>query len=275
MDGSVTLVVPTLGTRPTWLFDCLASVTAQAYKKCHVIVVAPSNAEIDDVCRVFDIDVARLDRPGMAHAVNYGWSVASTSEYITWLGDDDLLAPGSLELTVAFLSSRPECSMVYGRVRYIDADGASLWMSRPTRFAAPYMRAGKNFLSQQGSLIRRSSAEQVNYLDSSLMNAMDQDIFTRLGCVGRRGYIPRELGAFRWHPGSITATKGRRDESEFVRRRHLAAWQRQLYIPWRRIGNRLDWAVDAAVRRFPVPEPPCFPDEAPYTAPRSRIGVPR
>lgn len=245
---------------------------SQTYKKRRVIVVAPDDADVDGVCADFDVDVARLEASGMANAINFGWSLDSESEYITWIGDDDLLAPGSLERTTALLSKRLDCGMVYGRVRYIDANGTSLWMSRPTRFAAPYLRLGKNFLSQQGSLLRRSAVARVGYLDGGLMNAMDQDLFTRLGRVGLRAYLPYELGAFRWHTTSITSTKGSRDESDLVRRRYIEEWQIPLYDAWRRIGRRLDWVVDATVRRMPAPPPPTF-GGMPYISPRAHLKV--
>jgi GT2 family glycosyltransferase len=265
MPSSITMVVPTLGTRPAWLEDCLHSLTSDDQPECRVIVVAPNYADLG-VCEKFPVQIARHDGRGLARAVNYGWSLDSTSSYISWLGDDDLLAPGSLAATAGFLADNPRCSMVYGRVRYINAESTPLWLSRPTRFAAPYLRAGKNFVSQQGSLIRRAAAAEVGYLDPQLMNAMDQDIFTRLRTVGRRAYLPRELGAFRWHASGITSFKGQSDESELVRQRYWSKRQLSWYRRWRVAGRRLDWALDAAARRLPAPPVP-LRDDRPYTEP--------
>jgi GT2 family glycosyltransferase len=271
MDRSLTIVVPTLGKRAAWLRDCLYSITLQGEENCRIIVVAPDSADLS-VCDQFDVETSRYNGRGMSRAINHGWSLDPTSDYISWLGDDDLLAPGSLRATAAFLDGNPRCSMVYGRVRYIDADSSSLWMSHPTRFAAPYLRVGKNLVSQQGSLVRRSAASRIGYLDADLMNAMDQDFFTRLRAVGRRAYIPRELGAFRWHASSITSQKHSRNESELVRRRHLSSTQLRAYCAWRIVGRHFDWAVDAAVRRLPAPSVPRR-DGLPYIEPQVVLGM--
>jgi GT2 family glycosyltransferase len=264
---TVAIVVPTLGTREAWLRDCLHSIVSQDGPDCRVIVVAPTAANLR-VCEEFDVRVARFDEPGLSRAVNYGWSL-QPSRYVAWLGDDDLLAPGSLAATVDFLDRRRDCSMVYGRVRYIDADSNTLWVTRPSRFASGYLRAGKNFVGQQGSLINRRAADDVGWLDPTLMNSMDQDFFTRLRKAGRRAYIPVELGAYRWHATSITWAKGSLDESEMVRQRHLSVMGVALYRAWRIVGRRLDWAISAILRRVPPPAVP-LRDGSPYIAPVRR-----
>jgi GT2 family glycosyltransferase len=264
-QSSITMVVPTLGTRPAWLEACLYSITTQDCSRCRVIVVAPNAADLK-VCHKFDVEVERFEGVGLSRAVNYGWSLDPTSSYISWLGDDDLLAPGSLAITSGFLDENPTCSMVYGRVRYIDAENKQLWFFRPTRFAAPYLRAGKNFVGQQGSLVRRTAVEKVGYLDPQLMNSMDQDLFTRLRKAGPRVYLPWELAAFRWHAGGITSLKGSRDESELVRQRHWGDRQLRWYRAWRVAGRRIDWALNATARRLPVPAVP-LREGQPYTDP--------
>lgn len=252
---SVAIVVPTLGERPGWLHDCLLSILSQDGVTSTVVVVAPTTADLD-MCGGLDLIVVRVDEPGLALAISQGWAVSSGTDYVTWLGDDDLLAPGSLSTTVAFLDQHRDCSMVFGRARYIDEESNTLWISRPTRFAAPYLRLGKNFVTQQGSLLRRTAVDAVGGLDLGLRNAMDQDLFTRLGRVGRRAYIAQELGAYRWHKGSITWRKGSLDESEAVRRRYISPSVLGFYDAWRVAGRRIDWAWDALVRRLPVPPAP-------------------
>lgn len=254
-EPRVTLVVPTLGQRTAWLDQCLVSIVEQRGVRCRTIVVAPSSARLH-IRNSFDAELLRYDGPGLSAAINHAWAWDDTADYVSWLGDDDFLAPDSLLATSSILDRRPESSMVYGRVRVIDADGATLWMTRPSRFAAGYLRLGKNFVSQPGCLLRRSCVMRVGGLDPSLHNAMDQDLFIRLGGVGQRIYLPRELAQYRWHAGSITATKGLRDESEFVRLRHVPPSYRWLYRTWRVVGQHVDHGLDAIARRLPVPSPP-------------------
>jgi len=60
MHSSITIVVPTLGTRPAWLEDCLHSIATQDRPESRVIVVAPHAADLR-VCDKVDVEVARFD----------------------------------------------------------------------------------------------------------------------------------------------------------------------------------------------------------------------
>ena len=268
MNPVVTLVVPTMGGRHAWLEDSLGSIVSQRAVDVRVVVVAPTSADVR-LGGVEGVDLCRYEGSGLSRAVNWGWRLYPESEYVAWLGDDDLLAPGSLAATVAAMVGSTNLSMVYGQVRYIDGRSNTLWFARSTRFAAPYLRFGKNFLRQQGSLLRRAAIEEVGWLDPSLKNAMDQELFTRLGRAGERRYIAKELGAFRLHGSGITLSKGADDESDQVRERFFSPAGRRGYRAWRRIGRRLDWAADAIERRLPVPPVPKNGWGVPYTRPHA------
>lgn len=263
MPAQVAVVVPTLGLRPRWFKRCVQSIVRQD-SPAEIVVVAPREAEIDHawVDRV-RAKLVICDEPGLAAAITAGWNAVGDAPYITWLGDDDLLAPGCLAVTTSMLERHPSAPMVYGRARYIDEDDRSLWLSYPTRLAAPYLRFGKNFVTQQGSLLRREFVERVGGLDHSLRNSMDQDLFTRLAAAGRCRFVSRELGAYRWHSGSITWRKGAADEGELVRRRYIRQERLGAYLRWRRVGRYVDWWWDATTRRLPTPAPPLI-DGLPY-----------
>jgi GT2 family glycosyltransferase len=184
------------------------------------------------------------DLAGVPAALNAVWKMhAADYEFLTWLGDDDLLAPGAIESAAEVLRSHPRAVAVYGQVRYITSAGATWYISHPTRLAACYLRWGKNFVPQPGSLIRRSAAAEVGWLDESLRNSFDQDLFTRLNRIGTIRYLPQILASYRVHPASITATKGSADESELVRRSVHGCVGRVAY----RIARPLTRVVDQIV----------------------------
>lgn len=265
---AVLVVVPTLGQRPEWLSDCLGSLRGQNYPGLHVRVVCPTSQSVRDLCETMGADYVVCDRKGQSAAINEGWSRHLGCEYFSWLGDDDLMAPESIRTSVGFLERHDTSAMVYGQVRYIDSTGATLFLARPTRLAAPYLRFGSDFLPQPGSIVRARAVRAVGGVSETLRNAMDLDLFIRLGKVGRRSYVPIELAAYRLHDSSITVTKvPAEDESDDVRRSSWPRKLRPLYDFARPLVAQADRVVLAIEKRLPAPAPACTSTGIPYTRP--------
>lgn len=261
----VLVVVPTLGQRKEWLVAALQSVSTQAQPSLfslRVVLVAPETAQLAGLSRENEVELLVSNRPGLSAAINDGWAIAHEATYVCWLGDDDLLAPGSLESTVRALNGHPHAAAAYGQVRYIQSDGATMWLQKPTRFAGRYMKFGKNFLPQQGSLIRWSVAQEIGGLDERFRSAMDQDLFTRLLERGKLLYVPREIAAFRIHDSNITVTKGRagNDEGDEIRERSTQG----RFVPPKMLMDLIDRAIYSIMRRIPASPPPKI-NGFPYT----------
>ena len=246
-------MVPTLGNRRDWLAIAVESICHQS-AQCNVVVVAPPGADVADIARFYECALIRLGEKGLSVAVNAAWqSLPDECEFVSWLGDDDLLAPGAIAAAEAALDRAPTKAFVYGRTRYIDSQGDTHYVSRPSRLAAGYLSYGKNFVPQQGSLIRRRAIESAGLLDRNLKNAMDQELFTRLHRLHGSVYIPVELSAYRFHDTNITVTKGDLDESQIVRDRY-AGGARKLFM---RSGlhRRLSHGYYAVQKRLPCSSP--------------------
>ncbi|NHC46354.1 glycosyltransferase [Motilibacter aurantiacus] len=204
---TVAVVVPTLGQRPDYLARTLASLAAQDEVELRVTVVAPADAHAaaeQATSAGFEF-LAQTGR-GMSQAINQGWreGAGSDAEFWGWLGDDDLLTPGSLRAATAALRARPRASFVFGRCDYIDEAGEVLFEARPGPLAGRLLRWGPDLVPQPGSLARAEAVRRVGWIDESLRYAMDLDLFLRLKDVGPVAYVPRVLAAFRWHSGSTT-----------------------------------------------------------------------
>ncbi|MFF2424660.1 glycosyltransferase [Streptomyces mirabilis] len=219
---SVRLVVPSNGERPEYLEQCLASVSRQR-ESVEAVVVGPARAAdaLRAVAERHGCGFLVEDERGLSNAVNQGWRGATT-EYLTWLGDDDLLTEGSLSAAREALDRVPGAAMAYGRLTIIDADDRTLYTLRPGTFASWLFRYGQNFVGQPGSLYRRSAVQRVGMLDPALRYAMDFDLHLRLRQGGGMVYLPRVLGCFRVHPSSLTVTNPcPDDEGRRVMRRYL------------------------------------------------------
>ncbi|MEU6094484.1 glycosyltransferase [Streptomyces sp. NPDC047079] len=255
----VRLVVPSNGERPEYLEQCLASVRRQR-EPVEVVVVGPARAQraLSAAAERHRCRFLVEEERGLSNAVNQAWRDAAT-EYVTWLGDDDLLTEDSLAAACEALDRAPRAAMAYGRLRVIDADDRALYTLRPGTFASWFSRYGQNFVGQPGSLYRSSAVRRAGMLDPGLRYAMDFDLHLRMRQSGGMVYLPKVLGCFRVHSTSLTVTNPcPDDEGRRVMRRYLSPVALRLESCWWPVAQGVSKAwgattrsglIDAAARR--------------------------
>jgi len=230
-QARVLLVVPTLGRRPELLRQTLDSLTAQHDEPADLVVVLPPDrSEARQAARSAGAQV--LDDPGsLSAAVNLGWGQAREwHRYVNWIGDDDLLADGALEIAARALDADPGAVAAFGHCAYIDDAGRHLFTSRAGRIAPWLMTWGPDLVPQPGALFRLSAVQAAGGLDETLSYAMDLDLLLRLRRMGRLVNTGRLLASFRWHADSATVSNRSASlaEAETVKRRYLPPWARAL-----------------------------------------------
>lgn len=233
-NSSVGIVVPTLGRRPEFFLECLESIRAAG--DTFILVVTPDDADIHDAVERGLID-CRVTDPGtgLAQAINCGLTALPPNlEFVNWLGDDDRLTPGSLQVTSEILRSNPDAPYVFGGCNYIDSKGQILLTNHSGSWARFLMRIGPDLIPQPGSLLRRDSLIRIGGLDSSLGWAFDLDMFLRLEKIGKGKFTRKVLAEFRWHAGSLSVGErgGSAHESRVVRKNHLPSVLRGLSPLW-------------------------------------------
>lgn len=236
------VVVPTLGQRPEFLGQSLASIRAAG--DAHILIVAPASFDASPLLAEGLAD-EKVDETGrsLPAAIEQGFAALPDSvEFMSWLGDDDVLTPGSLTTTSEYLAAHPRTSAVYGRCDYIDEKNRLVWSNKSGAWAAPLLRIGPDLIPQPGSLFRRSSYLKTAGLRTDLGWAFDLDIFLQLANVGKLSYVRSTLASFRWHADSLSVGQ-RRDsvrEASQVRREYLPAWLRPISGLWER---PVQWAT--------------------------------
>jgi glycosyltransferase involved in cell wall biosynthesis len=229
----VLIAVPTLGRRPDYLRQALDSIRSQSVP-ADIIIVAPVEPHITSIAA--HVGATIVPDPGsLPAAINAGIACATADHaYVNWLGDDDLLAPASLEATSELLDREPGAVVAYGACRYVDATGAELWVSRAGPWANRILGWGPDLIPQPGMLVRRTAWQQVGGLDTGYRFAFDLDLLLRLRRLGTLRDTGTVVSSFRWHPDSLTV--GDRDtnlaESERAKRTAMSPTARRLAWAW-------------------------------------------
>lgn len=243
-NPAVLIVVPTLGTRAELLEKCLASIASQDVATSIVIVAPEGNETVTRLAAKFS--ASTVPDPGsLPRAVNAGVLTAEPDiEYVNWIGDDDLLEPGSLKATVAALEDDTNAVLAYGSCRYIDEEGRELWISRAGKWAPRILKWGPDLIPQPGMLVRRSAWERVSGVDASLRFAFDLDLLLKIQPLGRFIDVGQVVSSFRWHGDSLTVSDRTTSlrESETARRRALSPAARRLAWMWEgpvRVATRM------------------------------------
>ena len=227
-------MVPTLGTRPDYLYQCLKSIRSAG--DAHIRLVAPESMDARELLQIGLVD-SLVEDPGtgLPNAINAGLSTLPPSvEFINWLGDDDLLLPQAVSVASQELSLNPDIAMVFGSCDYVDPSGKVVWQNKSGQWAVPLLRFGPDLIPQPGALFRRSLFETIGRLNPKFGWAFDFDLFIRLAKVGKLRFINETLGQFRWHPESLSVEFRRKSVSEAseVRRSHLPGYLKGISPLW-------------------------------------------
>jgi GT2 family glycosyltransferase len=238
LNSKVGIVVPTLGQRPKYLDQSLNSVANAVNEGSapFVVLVAPSNFDASKYLAEGKVNLTIQDNGlGLADAINSGFSaMPSQIEYMNWLGDDDMLTPGSLSITSSYLDKNPRSVLVFGSCDYIDGDGNVVWKNSSGPHAVPLLRFGPDLIPQPGALFRKNAFWEVGGLDTKYAWAFDFDLLIKLSKIGKLSYLAKTLSRFRWHPASLSVEHRRKSvtEASAVRVTHLPPILRLISALW-------------------------------------------
>lgn len=233
MNFEVGIVVPTLGTRPDYLRQCLESIRLAG--KSHINLIAPDDFDAASFISEGLVNQVTVDpKAGLSEAINAGInSLPESITLVNWLGDDDILTPGTFE-TMAPQFSDPSVVLVYGRCDYIDHAGLKMWSSPTGQFAANMLQFGPDLIPQPGALFRRHAFEAIGGLSSNFGWAFDFDMLIKLSKIGKLKFVPMTVSGFRWHSDSLTVRARWKSvgEASKVRRSHLPAFLKPISFLW-------------------------------------------
>jgi GT2 family glycosyltransferase len=201
---AVGVVVPTIGERPQYLESTLKSIREAG--ESYIVLVGRKGFDGSSFQKSGLVDLyVDEDDASVPNKINQGFRALPASiEYITWIGDDDLLAPGALETAVKALNKVEKPVLVFGHCQYIDSDGNDVLVKRSGSWAVPLLRFGPQLIPQPSAFFRRDSFEKVGGLSDKFQFAFDFDLFLKLSKSGKAEFIDQILSSHRWHPTSLT-----------------------------------------------------------------------
>ncbi|HSW85283.1 MAG TPA: glycosyltransferase [Candidatus Saccharimonadales bacterium] len=234
----VLVLMPTLGKRNDLLRQTLKSIAGQKPIAADVVMVFPQKDTATQALSK-EFGAMTVDDPGagLSSAVNAALTAAKPwHEYITWLGDDDLLTSNSLVTSVKALDSNKNAVVAFGYCHYINLDGQVIFTSRAGRFAPWLMTWGPDLVPMPGLLMRRKALDKVGKFDINNKWSMDLDILLRLRKTGKFINTKTTLACFRWHETSQTVSNRPKvlQESEIVKRKYLPKYSKVMSPLWER-----------------------------------------
>jgi GT2 family glycosyltransferase len=203
----VGVVVPTIGQRPQYIESTLRSIREAG--KTFIVLVGREdfNGKVFADSGLVDLYLDE-DGPSLPGKINQGFrALPKDIEYITWVGDDDLLSRGALLKAVAVLERPEKPVLVFGHCQYIDSDGKDVLVKRTGSWAVPLLRFGPQLIPQPSAVFRRDAFERVGGLSHKYEFAFDFDLLIKLTKLGKSMFIDAIISSHRWHDTSLTYSR--------------------------------------------------------------------
>jgi hypothetical protein len=203
----VGVVVPTIGQRPQYIESTLRSIREAGDTFVVLVGREDFNGKMFADSGLVDFYVDEVG-PSLPGKINQGFrALPKDIEYITWVGDDDLLSPASLQKAVAVLERPEKPVLVFGHCQYIDSEGKDVLVKRTGSWAVPLLRFGPQLIPQPSAVFRRDSFEQVGGLSHKYQFAFDFDLFLKLTKIGKSVFIDAITSSHRSHATSLTYSR--------------------------------------------------------------------
>lgn len=206
---SVSVVIPTYNYAH-FLGQAIDSALAQTWPPSEVIVVDDGSSDNTPelLARYGDrIRVVHQRNRGLASARNTGAELA-TGDLLAFLDADDIWLSRKLERQVQRFLADPELGLVHCGVEEIDSSGAVLgrcldglegWVATELLlFRRPVIRGGGS-----GVIVPRTLFEAIEGFDRRLSTAADWDLYYRIACRQKIGFVPDVLLQYRRHGANM------------------------------------------------------------------------
>ena len=177
-------VIITTHDRPRLVPRAVESARRAASDVEIIVVDDASTDETAEVCRGLEgVRYVRAERnQGVAGARNVGL-LASNGELVSFLDDDDVRLPGTLDEQAEILDSTPEAGLVYGQAHVGDRDCAptgSFYPELCLQGDVFWELLERNFIPCGSVLFRKSCVRRIGLLNQNVAGIDDWDLWVRI-----------------------------------------------------------------------------------------------
>ncbi|HEV8168926.1 MAG TPA: glycosyltransferase [Pyrinomonadaceae bacterium] len=183
---NVSVIIPTRN-RCRFLSRAIESAQLAGTDVEIIVVDVASDDATTNVCAALAdrglIHYVRTSRPLAPAAARNAGLLSATAPYISFLDDDDLRLPGSLDKQVVRLESEPEAGMIYGRAFYGDENGepaADFYPGHCPEGDLFWELMRWNFIPCPTVIFRRTCLTRVGLLDDDIPGIEDWDLWVRI-----------------------------------------------------------------------------------------------
>ena len=196
-----------------YLAEAIESVLVQTYPHVETLVIddgSPDNtAEI--AARYPGVRCIGQPNRGVSEARNLGIR-SSNGSFLIFLDADDRLRPDAIEIGLDCFGRHPEVAFVSGRLRFISADGGTLYERLGHTVDSNHYAAmlRRNYISAPcGAMCRRDVFESVEGFNPSLSVCADYDFYLRVLRQFPAWSHDREVAEYRRHGLGLSNRSGR------------------------------------------------------------------
>lgn len=214
----ISLIITT-HNRPQMLARAIESARQATRSEVEVVVVDDASTdETARLCRsIPQLTYVRAERnQRVAGARNLG-ILASRGEFLSFLDDDDVRLPGSLDRQLAALASEPRAGFIYGQAILSGQDGTG----EKDRYPACCPQGDiffrllvQNFIPCGSVVFRRACLSRVGLLDDALAGIDDWDLWLRIAAL--YPVMALEQPVVRWRKSTPVSGQGTSRASEIV-----------------------------------------------------------
>jgi glycosyltransferase involved in cell wall biosynthesis len=224
-----------------WIDAAIDSALAQTREDFEILVV--ENASTDgtgDLVRRRSTEDSRIRLERFEHPVsapaNHNRAIRlARGELVKFLHADDVLYPDCLERMAAIFDAHPQVGFVFARRRIVlenpDDPEAQEWARRYGTLHGGFAALGEvnrgqvllaqylptfgdsqyqNWIGEPSAvMLKRECLERVGAFSDRLRQSWDLELWLRMFAVCDVGFVDEPLGAFRYHPRSLTSTNAR------------------------------------------------------------------
>ena len=238
-NNTISVIIPTLGTRSLYLIEAITSVLEQSYKPTEIIVVNNGLLTLSEMyfnfktsVPIFIVNV--VSKAGAPQARNIGAAIAK-GELLSFLDDDDLWGTSFLhDSLITLLDENADCSI--GRLDKLEETKISSFMFAKDLLSIRSFLVMNPGVTGSNMLIRATTFRSIGGFDPCITPTEDRGIMIEILKGGHKvGFSGSSQAIMRMHTGErLTASSTlnigfRRFHTKY---KHLMSWKDRIYSNW-------------------------------------------